>query len=139
MDNPVEIATDLIKKHEGLELHPYMDTVGKLTIGYGRNLSDRGITRAEADYLLTTDIVQAHADAEDLAGDVWHHFSVRRQAVLIDMSFNLGKGRLKQFRKMWQALYRCDYDTAAKEMLNSRWAFQVGQRAINLAEIMRNG
>lgn len=138
MDDPVQIAQELIKKHEGLELRPYTDTVGKLTIGYGRNLDDRGITQAEAEYMLRTDIVQAHADAEDLAGPVWHRFSARRKAVLIDMSFNLGKGRLKQFKKMWQALYRCDYETAAREMLNSRWAYQVGQRALNLAEIMRN-
>lgn len=139
MDNPVELARELIKKHEGLELLPYEDTVGKLTIGYGRNLTDRGITRAEAEYMLQFDVLQALEDVEDLSGPAWHHYSPRRKAVLIDMSFNLGKGRLKQFKKMWQALHRCDYDKAAAEMLNSRWANQVGQRALNLAEIMRNG
>lgn len=137
--NPVPLATKLIQQHEGLELRPYMDTTGHLTIGYGRNLTDNGISIAEAEYMLATDIRMAWADVEALAGPSWHHFGAARQAVLIDMSFNLGKGRLKQFEKMWQALRRCDYDNAAREMLNSLWARQVGQRAINLAEIMRNG
>lgn len=137
--NHVELAKELIKRHEGLELLPYTDTVGKLTIGYGRNLTDRGITQAEAEHLLAGDIQIALDDAMALSGPVWHHFSPNRKAVLVDMSFNLGKARLKKFKRTWAALHRCDYDSAAREMLNSLWAHQVGQRALNLSEIMRNG
>jgi len=55
------------------------------------------------------------------------------------MAFNLGFNGLMQFKRMWKHLGRHDYPGAAKEMLNSKWAFQVGNRAIELAKIMRTG
>ena len=130
-------ALKLVKAHEGLELKPYTDTVGKLTIGYGRNLSDRGLSEAEAEHLLINDLRIAEEDARSLSGPIWDYLSLDRKAVLVDMAFNLGKQRLKGFKRMWAALYNNNYDEAAKEMLDSYWAMQVGQRALNLANIMR--
>jgi len=133
----LSIAKRLIKEHEGCELKPYKDTVGKLTIGYGRNLDDRGITIHEAELLLETDLRFALQDAEAIAGPCWFALSASRRAVIIDMVYNLGRSRLEGFKAMWAALRSEDYDLAAKEMLDSKWARQVGRRAVNLADRMR--
>ena len=130
--------TDLLIKHEGLRLKPYRDTVGKLTIGVGRNLDDVGITREEARFLLENDI--ARADVELRRNFLWFPGRNRvRKAVLINMVFNLGISRFKRFKKLIAALERRDWDRAAKEMLNSKWAKQVGRRARELAKMMREG
>lgn len=123
--------------HEGLRLKPYRDTVGKLTIGVGRNLDDVGITRAEALFLLRNDVEEVRTQLERYP---WYtQLDPVRQKVLIDMAFNLGIGGLMQFRKMLAALEAGDYGKTADEMLDSKWARQVGKRAQRLAEMMRTG
>jgi lysozyme len=130
-------AKALVEHHEGLRRKPYTDTVGKLTIGYGRNLSDRGISREEADLLLEQDLFSARADARTLS---WYrHLNVPRQAVILDMLHNLGSVRFRTFYRMQLALIAQNYPAAAMEMLDSRWARQVGHRARRLATIMRRG
>lgn len=128
----------LLKKHEGLRLKPYTDTVGKLTIGVGRNLTDRGITEAEADYLLMNDLAQAERDARALFGN-FDAIGDARQAVLIDMAFNMGKTRLSGFKKFIAAVLSGDYTATAAEMLDSAWAFQVGNRSKELSKMMITG
>jgi len=130
--------TDLLIKHEGLRLKPYRDTVGKLTIGVGRNLDDVGITREEARFLLDNDI--ARADVELRRNFLWFPGRNKvRNAVLINMVFNLGISRFKRFKKLIAAIERRDWDRAGKEMLDSRWAQQVGGRAKELARQMLTG
>jgi len=125
-------------RHEGLRLHPYRDSVGKLTIGVGRNLDDRGISEEEALRMLDRDILEA---AEDLgrAFPIVESLDERRYEVLVNMCFNLGVRRLKGFRRMWGYIEVANFEMAADEMLDSRWARQVGSRAAELAGIMRNG
>lgn len=123
--------------HEGLRLKPYTDTVGKLTIGVGRNLNDRGITEAEARYLLDNDINGA---INDLLALTWFpDLDPVRQRVFVDLCFNLGIVRLKGFVKMLDAASRKDWPTAAAELLNSKYAQQVGQRAQTLAAMLVTG
>lgn len=129
----------IIKKHEGLRLKPYTDSVGKLTIGYGHNLSDNGITLEIATAILKADIDIAMTDARSVLKDTYWTLSQDRQWVIINMIFNLGKTRFATFKKLIAALKGTNYTKAAEEMLNSKWAKQVGPRAIELAEIMRNG
>ena len=130
--------TDLLIKHEGLRLKPYRDTVGKLTIGVGRNLDDVGITREEALYLLGNDIFRVKAGLYDAF--LWSiNLDAVRKDVVINMVFNLGLGRFKRFKRMIAAIERQDWDGAAKEMLDSKWAKQVGRRAIELAQMMKSG
>jgi lysozyme len=125
---------------EGLKLKPYRDTVGKLTIGVGRNLDDVGISEDEAFYMLENDIQRAIQDATEVFGtSVWLSLDEVRQAVIIDMLFNLGKPRFLTFRKFIQAVKEKGFEGAAEEMLNSRWARQVGRRAERLAYMMRTG
>jgi len=131
---------DQIKRDEGLRLHPYTCTAGKLTIGYGRNLDEVGITEQEAHILLTEDIKNARKDAQSFASiEVWPRLSPTRQAVLINMAFNLGLPKLRMFKRFHNYLTKGRFDLASVEMLDSHWATQVGFRATRLADAMRQG
>ena len=153
---------DLIDKlvvAEGLRLQVYKDTLGIDTIGIGRNLEDRGISKEELDWMDIRSIDHVYewgiteADAVYLATNdvqiveeelVRAHPCVDRldsvrQLILIDMAFNMGVPRLCKFKKMWAAVEAEDFPTAAKEMLDSRWAKQVKGRATKLANAMHNG
>lgn len=128
---------DMLILHEGLRLFPYMDTVGKITIGAGRNLSDKGISHAEAMVLLEHDLDEAVAD---LSSFPWFlTLDATRQRVMIDMRFNLGPSRFRGFKRMLRAMGEGDYNRAAKAMRNSVWAQQVKIRADRLIRMMRTG
>lgn len=126
---------DQLKAHEGVEKYPYTDTVGKLTIGVGRNLTDRGLSDDEVSYLLNNDIKLCE-DELDVCMHRWRDLSENRRNVLIDMMFNLGRGRLLGFRKTIAAIESEDFRRAAHEMLSSKWAEQVGRRAVILSRMM---
>jgi len=128
----------MLKRHEGLRLKPYRDTVGKLTIGYGRNLEDDGISLEEAELMLENDLDRAVKAARDVVAG-FDELDEVRQAVLVDMAFNLGRAGLASFQKMRAALALGDFERAAAEMLDSLWARQVGRRARELAEMIRTG
>jgi len=145
--------------HEGLRLQVYKDTLGIDTIGIGRNLEDRGITKEELDWMdiPNMDAIYEYgiteADAMYLAKNdvqiveeelVRAHPCVDkldavRQLVLMDMAFNMGVPRLRKFTKMWNAVHEKKFDIAAKEMLDSRWAIQVKSRSTKLAHAMHHG
>lgn len=124
--------------HEGLELKPYKDTVGKLTIGVGRNLTDRGISKEEAYYLLRNDVAIAITEL-DKNLSWWKGLDEIRQRVLADMCFNLGITKLLGFKNTLELIRKGDYESAASAMLNSLWAKQVKGRATRLANMMRTG
>lgn len=125
----------LLTEDEGVRAFPYEDSVGKLSIGIGRNLEDRGLRPDEIQYLFENDLAEAE---RELATQPWSSgHGIVRHAVLVNMLFNLGLSRLLGFKKMIAALGRKDYDAAATEMLDSKWAKQVGKRAIRLAQMMR--
>lgn len=127
-----------IKKNEGYSGKPYRCTAGKLTIGYGRNLEDNGITESEASFLLSEDL--RRSVSECIRAFTWFgKLNKARQGVIVEMCFNLGLPRLKTFKRMLAAMSASDYEIAASQMLDSLWAKQVGDRADALAEIMRNG
>lgn len=130
-------AMELIKKHEGLNLKPYKCPAGKLTIGYGRNLEDNGISQVEAEELLQNDVQCCYIECMKFS--FWNKLNDARKVVLLDMCYNLGISRLKGFKKMLAALDLGAYNRAAKEMLDSKWAFDVKTRAKELAQIMVKG
>jgi lysozyme len=133
-----EMTTRLLKLHEGVRLKPYTDTVGKLTLGIGRNLDDRGITLEEAEYLLSNDISDAWLQLVSHL-PFFSKLDTVRQAVLVDMAFNLGLAGLMSFSKALLAIKEGRFDVAAGELLNSKWSAQVGRRSHRLAEMMRSG
>lgn len=128
---------DLVKRHEGLRLKPYLCTADKLSIGFGRNLDDMGISEDEATYLLQTDIDRCYSE---LSVFTWfHELDQIRQEALISMLFNLGLPRFLTFKKMIARLKEKRYSEAANEMIRSRWALQVGERANELAYMVERG
>jgi len=131
------LTKELIRD-EGIRTYPYRDTVGKLTIGVGRNLDDNGISVEEAHVLL------AH-DVKDVLEEMAHHFpwaaqmSGARQRVLANMIFNLGTPKLLRFKNTLAAMSSGQYQKAADGMRASKWASQVGDRAERLATLMEQG
>lgn len=123
---------------EGLVLKPYRDTVGKLTIGVGRNLDDRGISKATALQMLDEDLDGTEADLDRVL-PWWRHVNEVRQRVLLEMAFNMGITTLAGFHQTLEALKDGEYERAAEEMLHSVWAWQVKGRADRLARMMRIG
>lgn len=127
-----------LRLHEGERLKPYRDTVGKLTIGIGRNLDDRGITADESAMLLSNDIGDVERELQRALPWVTALDEVR-QRVLLDMAFNMGVPGLLAFKKTLGAVQAGQYQQAATMMLDSRWAGQVGQRAERLSRMMATG
>ncbi len=128
---------DQLILHEGLKLKPYRCTAGKLTIGVGRNLEDKGISRDEALMMLKNDVEEVE---KALSTYTWFKsLDEIRQKVLIDMAYNLGVGGLMQFKRMIASIEKGDYKSATSEMMNSKWAKQVGKRSDRLATMMRTG
>ena len=134
-----EHLMERIKKNEGFSRKPYLDSVGKVTIGYGRNLEDRGISKSEAEYMLINDIHNAEDKLEEHLGYVLKNLNDARKEVLIEMVFNMGIYSVLKFKKMIKALTLGNYEKAADEMLDSKWAKQVKKRAIELSKIMKSG
>lgn len=127
---------NLLLNHESYRKFVYTDTTNHLTIGIGRNLSDRGISQSEALYLLDEDITYF---TEKLRRYVsfFVALSDNRQIALIDMCFNLGIQGFLGFKSMLFALSKHDYDKAASEILDSKAAHQCPDRYLKLADIIR--
>lgn len=129
---------DQLAIDEGKRRRMYLDTVGKWTAGVGRNVSDRDFSDDEIALMLKNDIAIVQREL-DINVPWWHLLTDARQNVLANMCFNMGIRRLLGFKKMLAHLIMRRYDDAAKEMLSSKWAQQVGQRAVRLAEMMKTG
>jgi lysozyme len=136
MNNYFDLKRE-IKEHEGLKLKPYKCSAGKLTIGYGRNLDDVGITLAEANSLFEGDFTKAVISLKDRVS-FFNELNQKAQEVLVNMAFNLGIDGLLKFKKMFKALEAKDYLMASYEMEDSLWYSQVGARSKYLVDKMRN-
>lgn len=135
---PVDSISSQLRRDEGVEKFPYLDTVGKTTIGVGRNLTDVGLSDAEIDFLLANDIQKVLTQLQARL-PYFEALDPARQGVLVNMAFNLGFAGLEGFPRMLSAFAQGDWERAASEMLESLWATQVGARAERLAEQTRTG
>jgi len=127
-----------LRRDEGFRTHPYTDTKGKLTIGYGRNLTGKGISLIEAEYLLGNDVPETKQIL--IARLPWFvALDDSRQGVLQNMGFNLGFEELEKFPRLLMACAQGDWNAAADEMKNSLWYKEVGDRAVRLEKQMRTG
>lgn len=156
---------DQLILHEGLRLEVYKCPADYWTIGVGRNLETKSLSRGEQQYILGCDeltpqqvinilkrrgitkeealVLLAH-DIQDCEQDLkqfdwFDRLDPVRKKVVIDMRFNLGPGGFRGFKKMIAALAAGDYKAAAAEMVDSKWYHQVGARARRLVEMMRTG
>lgn len=124
--------------HEGKRSKPYKDTVGKLTIGVGRNLDDVGLSDDEIEYLLINDLKRVERGL-DKSLPWWRDLDEIRQRVIIDMCFNMGLGGLLGFKNTLAKIKAHDWTAASRGMLQSKWAKQVGARALRLSNMMLTG
>jgi lysozyme len=130
-----------LKESEGLRLNLYKCPAGKLTIGWGHNVEDKGINRHTADFILEEDI-------NDSYHDLIHAFpwvlgrDPRVLQVLWDMCFNMGIGSesskrgLRSFKVTLKQIEDGQYSKASKNMLQSKWAKDVGKRAVELSNLL---
>ena len=131
---------DQLIAHEGMELRLYKCPAGRWSIGAGRNLQDRGITESEARHLLNNDI---RISIDELT-DTFPWFTrldETRQAAMVELHFNLGLSNLKTFKKTLSLIAeavegRVTWHDVGKELLNSRWADQVGRRSQVIADML---
>ncbi len=159
-----DLMLDQLKRHEGLRLFPYKCSEGYITIGYGRNLETNGLNSEEMamlfgeqlskldtiERLMETGLTEEYAE-ELLMNDVAEvedglrgvrlldGLNWARQAVLINMGFQLGYSGLMRFKHTLNYIKSGRYDDAAREMLDSRWCRQTPKRARELSEQMRAG
>lgn len=123
---------------EGKRAKMYLDTVGKWTAGVGRNLSDRAFSEDEIQLMLANDIALAIKDARSLVPGLDNLDDVR-QEVCVNLAFNLGYARLAGFKRFLASVNTSEFAQASLEMLDSKWAQQVGERAVRLSKAMRTG
>jgi lysozyme len=117
-----------IKEYEGFSSLAYECTAGYTTIGYGRNIEQKGITKEEAEHLLINDINQCYKELRGIINK-FDELPDKAQLVLVDMTYNLGLSKLLNFENMLDAVDAHDWEKAAIELLDSRYAAQVKRRA----------
>ena len=130
----------MLKRHEGVRSKVYMCSAGYETIGVGRNIAESGLGLSddEIEYLLANDIRRVRDELED----TYFWFAALNEArkdAMIDICFNLGLTRLRGFVKALEAMSREQFDIAADEFMDSRWSEQVGNRAVEVTEMIRTG
>lgn len=139
-------VSDLIAKHEGLRLFPYNDSggnialspPGKITVGFGRNLTDVGISEDEAKIFLANDIDRAEEGIAE-AWPAYQQLDAVRKAVVLDMVYNMGLSDFLEFKETMAAIAAGDWQVAQDHMLASKWASQVGARAVEDATMILTG
>ena len=128
-----DIAQELMRA-EGFSSHCYLCPSGQHTIGYGRNIdksSGLGITESEALHLLEGDLARCINEARRFGW--FDDLRPAHQNVIVELLYVLGFPSFSGFNRMLSALSRGDMDTAADELLDSRFARQVPARAERLA------
>lgn len=127
---------NLLERHEGKRPKPYSDSVGKLTIGIGRNLTDVGLSEDEIYYLLENDIRRA---TQAVGNYPWfEELSQPRKDAILDLMFNLGAKRFATFENFIAAMDRGDYPQAVAELKRSLWWQQVGMRGPEIANLIEH-
>lgn len=140
MGRPMNNLTRLERQlwdDEGFRSKPYLCSAGKLTIGIGRNIEDNGISKEEALVMLRNDIMEVRVSL--MRYNWFNRLNDARQDAILNMAFNLGLPRFLTFKNMISALVEGDYDLAADEALDSKWATQVGGRADRIARLIKYG
>lgn len=130
--------THFIKRHEGLRLKVYKCSAGKLTIGYGRNLDDVGITEQEADAMLMRDIDIAINNCKKFFPN-FDYYTNHRRIALASIMFNLGINRFRTFKKMIAAVRKEDWEEAAFQLKDSKRHGQIPNRSDEESDMLLIG
>jgi len=133
----IERLRETITRHEGSRLNMYQDTLGIWTIGVGHNIQEKGISPAVMELMLDEDIEEAIVELKRSVS-FFSKMPEQVQEALVNLSFNMGIPRLMQFKKTLAYLRDGDFEAAADELLDSRYAEQVGHRADEVADMIRS-
>ena len=143
-----EAVYEQLKIDEGVVYEVYLDHLGYPTFGVGHLIiegdAEHGsavgttITEERVKECFEKDLDIAVSECEALFGDNWNDYPGELQEVLVNMMFNMGRGRLGGFKKFIGAINESDWEKASIEMMDSRWATQVGNRAIRLRDRVAN-
>jgi lysozyme len=132
---------ETLKRHEGVKYYVYRDHLGYETIGVGRCINRAvglGLSPDEVEYLLIND-VQRCIEELDGAFEWFKDLDEVRREAMINLCFNLGLTKLRKFVNALEAMKQRNYNKAATEFLNSKWANQVGERSREVAQMIRTG
>ena len=132
---------ETLKRHEGVRYYVYRDHLGYETIGVGRCINRAvgfGLSPDEVEYLLIND-VQRCIEELDGAFEWFKDLDEVRREAMINLCFNLGLTKLRKFVNALEAMKQRNYNKAATEFLNSKWANQVGERSREVAQMIRTG
>ncbi len=128
-----------IKEHEGLRLFPYKCPAGKLTIGYGHNLQDNGLTKTACEFILYDDIDEAKRNLKTIfGGEFFENLPKNKKIALIDMMFNLGMVKFLTFKRFVFAVETQNWENASYEVIHSRAYEQNKKRYKKIAEQIKN-
>jgi lysozyme len=127
-----------LTRDEGRRLLPHTDIRGRLTIGVGRNLTDIGISEAECDMLLGTDIDCTTAELDQYL-PWWRTLDCQRQRVLLNMTFHLGITRVLRFEEALAAMQMGHWEAAARLMLSIGRGWATVERAKRLSQAISTG
>jgi|TARA_R100000008_G_C3496893_1_gene121632 lysozyme len=137
-----EVLKKRIRDHEGFIAKPYLDSLGKATIGYGHLITEednfeegREYSKDELLQLFEKDFAKAELGCEQLVGHI-QELHIEAKNVVTEMVFQLGTQGVRNFKNMISALEARDYPRASSEMLDSRWNAQTPNRCQSLAKIM---
>jgi len=134
-----------VKQHEGYRNKVYLDSLGKRTVGVGHLCvedhweDDKEYSEEMLMNILKDDLKNAIEGSEELCSDC-PVLDDQAKEIIVEMVFQLGKTGVSKFRNMWKALKQSppQYDVAATEMLDSRWAKQTPNRAKEMSGHMRS-
>jgi len=151
MSLELDMALDLVKEAEGFSATRYLCPAGKITQGYGRNLEAHPLTEEEEAELSEEGTVSERTATKWALKElvecemklsqniIYNKLSSTRKAVLLDMCFNIGYAGLMKFKKMWFALGNRDFAEASRQMKDSNWYIQVGNRSKRNVILMAKG
>jgi len=122
-------------RDEGLRFKPYKCSADKLTIGFGRNIEDIGITEEEAEMMLRNDVARVERELNK-AYPWWIKCPETVRRAMVNMVYNLGINRFGSFKRMISCIQAGDYRGASVHALDSKWADQVGARATRIAQLI---
>jgi len=133
----LDVITEQLVRHEGERLSLYVCTAGKISIGIGHNLTDKGISQEMSRFIFKIDLEECILDlSKEIFPGYFHGFPDDIQHVLLDMRFQMGHTGFRRFKKMIVAFKRLNFEEAAKQMRDSRWHKQVPTRANELVKMV---
>ena len=131
-----ERLRETIIRHEGIRLDMYQDTLGIWTVGVGHNIQEKGISQAVMELMLEEGLAEAVSELKRSVS-FFSKMPEQVQEALVNLAFNMGIPRLMQFKKTLAYLRDGNFEAAADELLDSRYAEQVGRRADEVADMIR--